>query len=1654
MPPTPTATTAPEAAPAAERVRVPRPPPGERLVDLGARLGGLDLRYAEWHGEEGGVVFATADAPFVSVTASLPFDSSGNLTGDVDLRAGVNMLGLPVAEVVREGAAWDPGSGLPAPVPVVSAEGGSLRVDVDGPATVRSSGGGSVLPAEEGVWRLPLPGAAAPASAEESPHGVVATLAGLVSPSLPLEPEVRSVLERLMGRGLGGVGVHADAATDAALARLGADAATADGELYVRAGRAAPETPDGASLLLVGITQTLAGVAGVVDPTVRLEDPAQAEAEPVPAPPPVPEAALPAEPPAEVPPEGEAAPPAGAAPPAEAAPGPAVEEEAPPAEAEEAAAAEPGVELLMPPAPTAPSPAQEERIQRVAGTSARTGRAARDLPAARETTEQARQAVDQPTEQAVAEAQQELTRELGAQPPSPEIVALCDRIRAVIADERPDDEDELTSTDLQAPATAAGASVTQPIERDAQRIQQDYDRLNHPQPDAPAEGVGIETPSRAVADPGIAAEDAAPDPIPAEDLSLDADRAAVDQRIEESRIERPTSEPINEPPFSTVREGRGELGEMAAARPEALAAAQQQAITQARLSMGELQIRAVEALRQSRSSTVSGVRGRQEAMVESEEATRRRVSGEAQAIFDRTRTQVNSMIETLPQDALGMWTAGVATLSTEFRTSLDQVQSWIDDRHSGIGGWFVSKWDAVTGLPGWVTRHYDIAERRFGDGACRLLLDISSQVNGVIAAAQSLIETARGDIDELFTDLPAGLEEWAAGERARFGRQLDGLSQQVTEAQTSFVEGVSERAMATVEEVHAEVEQLREEAKGLIGRIADAIAEFLDDPIRAIINGLLRLLGIPPPVFWSVVEKIRQAISDIADDPVGFVGNLVAALKQGFEGFFERFEEHVIAGFWEWLFSGLGSVGVQLPSDYTPRSLITFALQLMGITWPRIREILVRHVGEENVALVEQAWELVSTLIEQGPEGIFNMLRERLDPGRILQEILEAAVEFMVEALIRQVAIRVIALFNPVGAIIQAIELIYKVLKWIFQNAARIFRLIEAVVNTIADIIAGNIGAVAAAVEGALASLVPIVIDFLAGLLGLGDLPDEIAGVIRRLQDFVLGIVDRIIGWLVGRARALLAALGLGEEEEEEVDGAEREDVELGASVPFAVDGERHRQWVDLVGEEAVLMVESTPQQVEARLAGWEGELDERFGDDDEARYEATGLIGSARTILNEADATADALAAAYANAAGLAPEEELPSDDPLERRQLALSRVLARLFEMFEGDPEELLESIASALPPHANVMKNDIHTRWQERLEGFRIGNKEDDERIWADPVSVLAGTEAQAFAFAQARATHERLLPYLTAAPRERDPTRTAFRQYAFIQTDAPHTVRLDFNELLGEQARVRIIASALTAVSAATKVDDDYKTRLSARINQIEFIPDAPGGGRFLLPVERIPDHTRYRPLDIVIAEAGGIRTVRYRTVTGQEFVITTDRREGLTQKVEGLGLRMMSGRGVTQDSPWFTSGEGLNRAHLIANEFGGSGYAAGENLATTSAEYNQIVMRRAELEIGESIIDFADEHGIDKREVVFNLTVTVTFGELLDPVVLAKIKEQEWFPQEAGGDLDAQILAKIDADEVHENLLRVTSVTYEWRSVTPPGLVGRTAITEDLWLLAQ
>ena len=1422
---------------------VPRPVGDSAVValDPATRAGGLAAVQAEW-GVDGGVVVLSGRAPFAELTGRAGFRSDGSLDGTVEMRARIGLMGLHLGEASWRVEGWS--AEQPLAAPAVALRGTTLGVDL------------RPLPAET-AWSAPEGVDAARSGGQATIH-----LPGAAVPEgLPLSPRVAEVYRGLLGVDVNAVRVHPDSPV------AGAPAFVTDTDLFLAPGVHGVDSPDMLAVLDAAIRAALSGLFGAVtgDPAPLVPPPP-----PTPAAPPADTTVVPATvpegaPSAEVAADatartGEAAaagagetpeqataavagpvagsPAAGAG--ADGIPGEEAAGERP-TEGEEAPAA---VELIMPEPPTTLTPAAVARGGAVAGGARRAGAAARDLPTADENVAASRGAVEEPASETAARAREELATELGERPPpSPEIVELCERIRTAIRENRPEDEDELIETDPTHEAQAAGATITGSVETQTAQVGDTYDAMASPPAGTPTlTPTPVVAPSPTSPGMGVDAAGAAPDPIAPEDTSLDADVAATDQRIADSGIDTRVTREIPDGPFAEARGARGELGEAAERTPQQIQDEQQQAIDTAQADMAQLQQQAVAALRASRSGTVASVDTAQGGMVTTEEQTRESVSARAQRIYDDAQRQVNALLDPLSRTAIARWDAGLAQLSQAFHDTLDRVKRWIDERHSGVGGAILAVGDYIGGLPDWVTDEYNRAEREFGDGVCTLLTDISSDVNSVVAAAQALIQHARDDIDAAFTAMEAEFPEWAASERARFAGMLDGLSQRVTTAQTSFVQDVSQRAVQAVNEVHAEAQARRDEAGGLIGRVVAAIEEFIDDPIRAIINGLLRLVGIPPAAFWALIARIEQVISDIADDPESFINNLVAGVKQGFEQFFDNFGTHVLRGFWDWLFSGL-ETPIPMPRDFSPRSLFTFALQLMGITWPRVREILVRHIGPTAVEVIEAAWQLVSVLIERGPEGLVELIKEQLSPENIVTMILEAAVEYLVETLIQQVVVRVVGMLNPVGAIAQAIDLIYQVCSWIFRNAARIFRFVEAVVNGMADVIAGNIGGLAAAVERALSSLIPPVIDFLAGLLHLGGLPGEVADVITRLQTIVYAAMDRVIGFLAARARALLARMGVGAEEGEEGHDA---DTELGTTVRFTAAHESHRLWFQVAGEDSTLMVASVPEPIETKLAEWRGKVSE-LPEDDQAG--ARAKIDALAAVADDANAEGDRLAREFLEAnRDPADDKEPPNDNALESRERAVSGMLRELFEIFGGRASEAsyLADMTANLPGHGRAYAETVAGQWESTITRAKLA-PDGTRSIWDTSVVSPDG----ALALLRRDATRRELLPWFMAGSQSnpRSASSGTFRNHAFEtdSPDPPHTVRTQFITALGDDTATRMVRVANRDIAT----EDN-----SALLRQLQGISFTTSGGRWGAFVN-LPVDTVNPLIKTAVNQAGGI-----------------------------------------------------------------------------------------------------------------------------------------------------------------------------------------------------
>ena len=137
------------------------------------------------------------------------------------------------------------------------------------------------------------------------------------------------------------------------------------------------------------------------------------------------------------------------------------------------------------------------------------------------------------------------------------------------------------------------------------------------------------------------------------------------------------------------------------------------------------------------------------------------------------------------------------------------------------------------------------------------------------------------------------------------------------------------------------------------------------------------------------------------------------------------------------------------------------------------------------------------------------MLVEKL--GDIKDMIMEQLEDFVITKIITAGITWLISLLNPAAAFIKACKLIYDVVMFFVNNAERIAQFVNTVIDGVVDIAKGNVSAVVDKIEDALGQMVPILIGFIASVLGIGGIGEKIRSIIQALQKPVNKALDFVI---------------------------------------------------------------------------------------------------------------------------------------------------------------------------------------------------------------------------------------------------------------------------------------------------------------------------------------------------------------------------------------------------------------------------------------------------------------------------------------------------------------------------------------------------------------
>ncbi|HEX5203243.1 DUF4157 domain-containing protein [Paractinoplanes rhizophilus] len=313
------------------------------------------------------------------------------------------------------------------------------------------------------------------------------------------------------------------------------------------------------------------------------------------------------------------------------------------------------------------------------------------------------------------------------------------------------------------------------------------------------------------------------------------------------------------------------------------------------------------------------------------------------------------------------------------------------------------------------------------------------------------------------------------------------------------------------------------------------IAEFAVEVLKVVVTLILRLMNFPPELLGSIIDKAMAAIEEIQRDPVAFLVNMLEALKRGFLGFVDRAVGYLLSGLADWIFRGLGALGIPKPPDLSFGSILTLVLQVLGVTADKLWQKLGDHVGPEvadklrqGVAMAEGAFDFVKDVQENGVGAIWKHVEGQL--GNLWDTLLGMVKDWIVGEIVEKATVKLISMLDPTGimAVVNSSIAFFKAVQSVIEYVREILMIVNDYVTTLAAVAAGNVQAGAQKVERGLASAVPVAIGFLANQVGLGDVPEKLVELIGRLRE----LIDKALDWLFAKAMQLgksaLSALGVG----------------------------------------------------------------------------------------------------------------------------------------------------------------------------------------------------------------------------------------------------------------------------------------------------------------------------------------------------------------------------------------------------------------------------------------------------------------------------------------------------------------------------------------------
>lgn len=755
--------------------------------------------------------------------------------------------------------------------------------------------------------------------------------------------------------------------------------------------------------------------------------------------------------------------------------------------------------------PTGQAPSSDPRFLAVTAKVASQGKALRQHPSPRAEAEKAKNAAVPPAGDKEAQAKEAQAATMaGAKPIGFDKAGFVAAVKAAIAAQAPKTLEEAEDFGKSGKAETVKNQVAGKVTDGKAASSKEITEKTAASPDQSKAVEKPVTPLGPEPQPAPARLDAAaamPAPAPAEQTDLSGGKRDTEAAMAQADVSEQQLAGSNEPAFVGAVAAKKAGEQHSASAPAAFREKEAAQLGSAKQSAQGAGAAGLAGMLSAKKGALGNTAAGKAAAKSTDEAERAKVAGEVKAIFDATKNDVTAILGSLDGAVSTQFSDGEKIVREAFTADVKKrMADYKNRRYSGWDGELLWAKDKIFNLPKEADQEYVAARLTYENGMAALIGRIADTIGAKLTEAKDRIAKGRAAIKAYVDSRPKNLQKVAQAAASQFAEQFDQLESDVDSKKDALVEDLAAKYVESRAAVDTEITAMQDENKGLWDQAKDAV------------GGAIKTVLQLKDMLLTVLARAANAVDKIIKDPIAFLGNFVNAVKGGIVQFGQNIVEHLKKGLQGWLLGALAEGGIELPEKFDLKGIVQLLMSIFGMTWANVRARIVAKIGEPVMGKLEKGFEVIRILVTEGIGGLWKWVLEKV--GNIKEMIMGKIKEMVSIEIVKAGIVWLISLLNPASAFVKACKMIYDVVMFFVEKADQIKEFVDSILDSVESIAAGGVGAVAGYIEKTLAKMLPVIIGFLASLLGLGG----ISGKIQKILETVQKPVNAVVDWVVGKA--------------------------------------------------------------------------------------------------------------------------------------------------------------------------------------------------------------------------------------------------------------------------------------------------------------------------------------------------------------------------------------------------------------------------------------------------------------------------------------------------------------------------------------------------------